>query len=141
MKNKKETKMEGRRKDGKLSGDHALSQSEASIKHPENLPGSYHPYERDNEQWKQYGRKTDGGLDENKRGDEKQKREEDGRNEDGRMGIWVETMPSVKVKQALSIHENSMEGRKADGGLDGKLSGDTVQRKNFLLGVDPSKYG
>jgi len=66
-------------------------------------------------------------------------------------------MPSVKVKKALSIekisrvhiiptreimnHENSMEGRKADGGLDGKLSGDTVQRKNFLLGVDPSKYG
>jgi len=80
-------------------------------------------------------------VEENKRGDEKQKREEDGRNEDGRMGIWVETMPSVKVKQALSIHENSMEGRKADGGLDGKLSGDTVQRKNFLLGVDPSKYG
>jgi hypothetical protein len=33
------------------------------------------------------GRKADGGLDENKRGDEKQKREEDGRNEDGRMGI------------------------------------------------------
>jgi hypothetical protein len=81
-------KTEGRRKDGKLSGDHALSQSEASIKHPENLPGSYHPYERDNEQWKQYGRKTDGGLDENKRGDEKQKREEDGTKTEGWEYEW-----------------------------------------------------
>jgi hypothetical protein len=60
MKNKKETKMEGRRMDGKLSGDHALSQGEESIKHPENLPGSYHPYERDHEPWKQYGRKEGG---------------------------------------------------------------------------------